>query len=134
MTTKYQKAAQNLEKVLLEDSNLSAPELRKKLADEGVNVDQFLKRFDAAFRKGVQSKAKREASEAKSRAAAVRGSRFGHLVDKTRQELLLLIQAAKAGQFGAELLARCRNKDASAMTDDELRSWLEDIEKLKADE
>jgi len=131
MSTNYQKAAQNLEKALLEDSNLTEPQLRQKLSEEGVDVDRFLKRFDATFRKGIQAKAKHEAVEAKTRASAARGSLFGRIVE-TRENLLALVREATAGRFGAEVMARCRNKDTNAMSDNELRSWLEDIEKLNA--
>lgn len=131
MSTNYQKAARNLERVLLEDSNLTEAELRQKLSGEGVEVDGFLKRFDAVFRKGVQARAKQEAMEAKTRAMAARGSLFGRIVE-TRENLLMLVQEAITGRFGAEVTARCRNKDTKAMSDNELRSWLEDIEKLSA--
>ncbi|MBI3408706.1 MAG: hypothetical protein HY040_10155 [Planctomycetes bacterium] len=115
---------------MLEDSNLSAAELRKKLSDEGVDVNKFLKRFDDAFRRGLQARLKREAQQAKARAVAARGSLFGNLVGKSFDEMLALFRAATAGQYGGEAMARCRNKSAEAMTEDELRSWLEDIEKL----
>lgn len=130
MSTDYQKAAQSLEKALLEDSNLSAAELRKKLSDEGVDVNKFLKRFDEAFRKGLQARVKRGAQEAKARTVAARGSLFGSLVGKSFDEMLALFRAATAGQYGGEAMARCRNKSPEAMTEGELRSWLEDIEKL----
>ena len=131
MSTNYQKAAQNLERALLEDTNLTEAELRQKLSGEGVDVDGFLKRFDATFRKSIQARAKQEAVEAKARAFAARGSLFGRIVE-TRENLLALVQEAIAGRFGAEVMARCRNKDPNEMSDNELRSWLEDIEKLNA--
>jgi len=38
------------------------------------------------------------------------------------------------GQYGAATRARSRNKNAEQMTDEELRSWLEDIERLNREE
>lgn len=130
MKPDYRKAAKNLREAVVDNSHLSAEELRKKLGDEGVNVNQFLTRADESFRKGLQQGVKAQATQAKARAAVLKGSMFGQLAGKVRSELLALHQAAQMGQYGAATRARCRNKNADEMTDDELRSWLEDIERL----
>jgi hypothetical protein len=134
MKPDYRKAAKNLRDAILDNSHLSAENLRKKLTDEGVDVNRFLARADEAFRKGLQENVKRQAAQAKARAAVLKGSMFGQLVGKARSELLALCQAASMGQYGAAIRARCRNKNAEAMTDEELRSWLEDIERLNKEE
>ena len=130
MKPDYRKGAKNLREAVVDNSHLSAAELRKKLSDEGVDVNRFLARADEAFRKGLQEGVKEQAMQAKARAAVLRGSMFGQLTGKVRSELLALHQAAQMGQYGAATRARCRNKNADDMTDDELRSWLEDIERL----
>ena len=130
MKPDYRKAGKNLRESVLDDSHMSAAELRKKLSDEGVDVNKFLAKADEAFRKGLQQGVKAQATQAKARAAVLKGSLFGQLTGKVRSELLALHQAAQMGQYGAATRARCRNKNAEEMTDDELRSWLEDIERL----
>lgn len=130
MKPDYHKAGKNLREAVLDNSHLSAAELQKKLSEEGVDVKRFLAGADEAFRKGLQRGMKAKAAQAKARSAVLKGSLFGDLGGKVRAELLALCQAASLGQYGAPIRARCRNKNAEAMTDEELRSWLEDIERL----
>jgi hypothetical protein len=132
MSTDHKKAALNLEAVLLNESDVSPDQLRKQLSDEGVDVTKFLSRLDTSYRKGLQADAKKKASLAKARAQASRGSLFGDLLGKPRAELIAFVQAALKGQYGAEAMARCRNKTPEQMSDDEIRSWLEDIEHLNS--
>jgi hypothetical protein len=134
MKPDYRKAAKNLRDTIVDNSHLSAEDLRKKLSDEGVDVNRFLTRADEAFRKGLQENVKRQAAQAKARAVVLKGAMFGQLIGKARSELLALYQAASMGQYGAATRARCRNKNAEEMTDEELRSWLEDIERLNKEE
>jgi hypothetical protein len=134
MKPDYRKAAKNLRDAVVDNSHLSVQALRKKLSDEGVDVTRFLAGADGAFRKGLQQGVKRQAIQAKARAVVLRGSIFGQLVGKARSELLALYEAASMGQYGAATRARCRNKNAEQMTDEELRSWLEDIERLNREE
>src|SRR5437867_63355 len=111
MKPDYRKAAKNLREAVVDNSHLSADELRKKLSDEGVEVNQFLARADEAFRKGLQEGVKEQAAQAKARAAVLKGSVFGQLAGKARVELLALYQAASMGQYGAATRARCRHKN-----------------------
>ena len=134
MKPDYRKAAKSIREAVADNSHLSVEEIRKKLSDEGVDVNRFLARADEAFRKGLQEGVKSQAAQAKARAAVLRGSVFGQLAGKARVELLALYQAASMGQYGAATRARCRNKNAEEMTDEELRSWLEDIERLKKED
>jgi hypothetical protein len=130
MKPDYRKAAKNLRDAVVDNSHLTTADVRKKLSEEGVDVTRFLTRADEAFRRGLQESVKAEAAQAKARAAVLKGSMFGQLAGKVRSELMALHQAAQMGQYGAATRARCRNKNAEDMTDDELRSWLEDIERL----
>jgi hypothetical protein len=130
MKPDYRKAGQNLREAVLDNSHMTAAELQKKLSDEGVDVKKFLAGTEEAFRKGLQRGMKAKAAQAKARSAVLKGSLFGDLAAKARVDLLALCQAASGGQYGAAIRARCRNKNAEAMTDEELRSWLEDIERL----
>jgi hypothetical protein len=132
MNTDYRKAAKKLRDAVSDNSHMSAAELRTKLTEEGVDVGQFLTRVDVAFRRGLQEGVRQQSAQAKARAAVLKGTLFGSLVGKTREALVALYEAATAGNYGSEAMARCRNKNAEALTDDELRSWLEDIERLNA--
>ena len=130
MKPDYRKAGKNLRDAALDNSHMSPAELQKKLGDEGVDVKKFLAGADEAFRKGLQRGMKAKAAQAKARASVLKGSVFGALAGKARAELLALCQGASVGQYGAAIRARCRNKNAEEMTDEELRSWLEDVEQL----
>src|SRR5580692_5181551 len=130
MKPDYRKAGKNLEEAVLDNSHMSAAELEKSVSDKGVDAKKFLAGADEAFRKGLQRGMKAKAAHAKARSAVLKGSVFGDLGGKLRADLLALCQAASGGQYGTAIRARCRNKNAEAMTDEELRSWLEDIERL----
>jgi hypothetical protein len=130
MKPDYRKAGKNLEEAVLDNSHMSAAELEKSVSDKGVDVKKFMAGADEAFRKGLQRGMKAKAAHAKARSAVLKGSVFGDLGGKLRADLLALCQAASAGQYGTAIRARCRNKNAEALTDEELRSWLEDIERL----
>ncbi|MGO8927142.1 MAG: hypothetical protein ACLQU3_09665 [Limisphaerales bacterium] len=130
MNTGHKKGVRNLREAVLDNSKLSAAEIRQRLTDDGVDVDQFLKGVDEAFRRGLQEGVRQKAAQAKAQATVLKGSLLGDLAGKSREALLELCHAATGGQYGAEVMARCRNKNAEGMTDDELRSWMEDIERL----
>jgi hypothetical protein len=121
MKPDYRKAGKNLEEAVLDNSHMSAAELEKSLSDKGVDVKRFLAGANDAFRKGLQRGIKAKAAQAKAQAVVLKGSLFGDLGGKVRVELLALTQAALGGQFGSAIRARCRNKNAEAMTDEELR-------------
>jgi len=130
MKPDYRKAGKNLEEAVLDNSHMSTADLQKEISHKGVDVKQFLAGVDEAFRRGLQRGMKVKAAHAKARSAVLKGSVFGDLAGKMRADLLALCQAASAGQYGTAIRARCRNKNAEALTDEELRSWLEDIERL----
>lgn len=132
MDTNDNQTARKLEDALLDDGDLSFAELRKTLESEGVDVGKFLSKADSAYAAGCRAQFKAQANAAKLRAELAQGSMFGVLEFKSRSELLDLFLAAVKGKFGGEAMARCRNKTADMMSESELRSWLEDIEKISA--
>ena len=134
MKPDYRNAGKNLRKAVLDNSHMSVAELQKKLSDERVDIKRFLAGADEAFRKGLQRGMQAKVARAKARSAVLKGSLFGDLARKMRADLLALCQAASAGQYGSAIRARCRNKNAEGLTDGELRSWLEDIERLGEEE
>ena len=63
MKPDYRKAGKNLRESVLDNSHLSAAELRKQLSDEGVDANKFLAKADEAFRKGLQQGVKAQATQ-----------------------------------------------------------------------
>ena len=112
MNTGHKKGVRNLREAVLDNSKLSAAEIRQRLTDDGVDVDQFLKGVDEAFRRGLQEGVRQKAAQAKAQATVLKGSLLVDLAGKSREALLELCHAATGGQYGAEVMARCRNKNA----------------------
>ena len=129
MSKDYKKAVRNLEALLVDDSHLSVEGLRKELADDGVNVNAFLARFEGVVRKGVQHQMKKGAEQEQTKLSMKQI--FGDLREKSKAELEKIFEAVSKGLFGEHLkqaaFARCRNKTDKDASETELRSWLEDI-------
>ena len=54
---------------------------------------------------------------------------LGELTKKGLPEKLIeLIRAVQTGQYGSEVMARCRNQQPEKLSEADLRSFLEDIE------
>lgn len=100
------------------------------LKSMGIDVDTFLARVEATVQKGysqqLQALADSQREEERSMPAFLEG-----LETMSRQAMLECFKSLHNGVFGTRYrklaLARCRNKDASELTDDELRSWLQDV-------
>jgi hypothetical protein len=129
MSKDYKKAVRNLEALLIDDTHLSVEDLRKELADDGVDVDAFLTRFEGVVRKGIQHQMKKFAEQEQAKLSLKQI--FGDLREKSKKELEQLFENVRQGLFGEHLkqaaIARCRNKTDSKISETELRSWLEDI-------
>jgi len=129
MSKDYKKAVRNMEALLTEDTHLSVGDLRKELADDGVDVDAFLTRFEGVVRKGIQHQMKKLAEQEQAKLSLKQI--FGDLRKKSKIELEQLFENVRQGLFGEHLKqaagARCRNKTGSEVSETELRSWLEDI-------
>ena len=129
MSKDYKKAVRNLEALLTDDSHLSVEDLRKELADDGVDVNAFLTRFEGVVRKGIQHQMKKVAEQEQAKLSLKQI--FGSLREKSKKELEQLFENVRQGLFGEHLkqaaIARCRNKTDSEVSETELRSWLEDI-------
>ena len=129
MSKHHEKAVQNLDAILTDDSDMTVEELHAELTEQGVNVDAFLARFGTVVRKGYQHQLRLAAewSAEKTRISAL--GVFGDLARKTREELESLFTQIREGSLGPDMqtLARCRNQDGNKVSETELRSWLEDI-------
>jgi hypothetical protein len=131
MSNDYKKAIGSLEKFVVDDSNLTAEDIRKELADERVDVEAFLSRFRSTVRKGYQYQIKKAAEREQAESNANVRNLFGDLAAKRWEELQEIFKKVRSGVFGEELkgaaLARCRNQIGDKVSESELRSWLEDI-------
>jgi hypothetical protein len=128
MSEYHVKMQKNLDKVLFDDVGETPAEVRRRLEEEGVDVESLVARVKAAagaaYREMLIEGAKREQSQR----LKSKGRIFGNLVGLGRDKLLELIDAAARGRFGVEVMARCRNQDAERLSEDDLRTLLEDIE------
>ncbi|MBI5818285.1 MAG: hypothetical protein HZA88_04795 [Verrucomicrobia bacterium] len=131
MSKDYHKAVRALDVLLADDADMSVTELRAELAAQGVNVDEFLAKFSKTVRKGYQQQIRLAADKAKEQTQFAAATLFGDLRQKTMVELLAIREQVANGVFGVALqktaLARCRNQQGTELSENELRSWLEDI-------
>ena len=98
MSKDYKKAIRNLEALLTDDSHLSVEDLRKELADDGVNVNAFLTRFEGVVRKGVQHQMKNVAEREQAKLSLKQI--FGDLGKKSKIELEKVFEEVHQGLFG----------------------------------
>jgi hypothetical protein len=121
-----------LEDSLIETSGESTADLRKELEATGVDVNRFLTRLRGVVRKGYQHQMRLQSEATTARANSAVGSIFGDLTSLAGAQLRELMAKVLGGGYGSvvQSAARCRNYEGNELTDDELRSWLQDIEKL----
>jgi hypothetical protein len=128
MSKDHVKLLKNLDKLLLDDVGETPAEVRRRLEQEGVNVKELVARVKAAageaYRQQLAAEAKREEVES----SRVKGRVFGNLVGVGREKLLELVEAAAGGAFGPVAMARCRNQKPGDLSEEDLRTLLEDIE------
>ena len=118
----------NLDKVLLDDVEETPAEIRKRLETEGVDVNGVLARVKAAAGEAYRQRLAAEARQAQVTTSKARGKVFGNLIGVGRAQLLDLIQAAASGSYGQVAMARCRNQKPDELSEEDLRTLLEDIE------
>ena len=132
MSENYRKALENLDLFLADTEGQTTEEIAKELKDQGVDVEEFLSKVKSVVRKGYQGQV-RAAAAAERQATMQRArGRFGDLATKTKEEMLSLISAIQAGAFGTTLsttaVARFRNRNNTSVSEEDLRSWLEDLD------
>jgi hypothetical protein len=128
MSEDHVKMLKNLDKVLFDDVGETPAEVRQRLEKEGVDVEALVVRIKAKAGAAYRELLAEEAKEKQSRTAKSKGHIFGNLIGVGRNKLLEMIDAAATGQFGPEVMARCRNQDPEKLSEDDLRTLLEDIE------
>lgn len=102
-----------------------------ELKAQGTDVATFISDVNDLVRKGYQ-RSLREIAVAERQAVVESGrDRFAGLA-ATKEQMLLLVARLQRGDFGVNLreraVARCRNQDPATLSEEDLRSWLEDID------
>lgn len=119
------------EAFLADTDNQTKEETLAELADNGVNAQEFLKQIQMVVREGYSKRLKEIAEREASAQSAVGRARFGDVVNMSRETMLAVFERLRAGDFGEDLreatFGRCRNRQTKELSDEELRSWLEDI-------
>lgn len=118
----------NLDRLLFENTGETAADVRSRLEAEGVDVDGLVSRVKRAAGEAYRRTLTEAAEHERVRMAQAVGSVFGDLAKLARQELVELVRAAAAGRYGADVMARCRNQQAENLSEDDLRTLLQDIE------
>lgn len=112
------------------DEALSKVDAIKSLKSAGVDTNSFFDKIDQIVQKGYTDQLRKVAEHERS-SESVRPSFLVDLAQMPRQKMLAIFADVSSGRFGTQYresaLARCRNKNANDLTDEELRSWLEDI-------
>lgn len=106
------------------------------LRAQGVDVDNFLSRVNATVKAGYRGQLRLLAERERQQEAAM-PSFLSSVSTMTRTAMLECFERLRHGDFGDKYrelaLARCRNNDASELTENELRSWLEDVGQVLGD-
>ncbi|MCC7519899.1 MAG: hypothetical protein IT578_12040 [Verrucomicrobiae bacterium] len=118
----------HLDTLLFDETEEAPAEVRKRLEAEGIDVKGLVARVKAVAGEAYREHLTAEAQHARSTRAQAKGKVFGNLVGLGREKLLELIRAAASGQYGQAAMARCRNQDTAGLSDEDLRTLIEDIE------
>lgn len=137
MNPKDEDKLHGLENFLSATEHQTKEEALAELASNGVNVGEFRSKVASIVRKGYQRQVRLAAEASTAKAQAAKYTLFGDLTRKTKAELLAIRDQIINGVFGAVLqntaVARCRNHQGEEVSEQELRSWLEDISASASD-
>lgn len=132
MSDKQEPTLDNLEDFMCSEQ-LSKVDAIKFLKEHGVDTTAFFEAIEATVQQGY-SKQLREIAEQQKAARAIAPETLAKIGSMTRQAMLSFFEDLTRGQFGqgyqSAALARCRNKSPSDFTDEELRTWIEDVQEL----
>lgn len=123
------KRLDELEEFLSDTSDESKEDVMKELRTSGVNTKQFFKRVQETVETSYSEQLR--AIAAREQQHQDRPSFLEDLAGMTRESMLSFFEKLRSGAYGSQYqeaaVARCRNKDATELSGEELRSWLEDI-------
>jgi hypothetical protein len=128
MSEYHREMLRNLDKVLFDDTGETPTGVRHRLEAEGVDVKGLIARVKAAAGEAYRQRLVVEAEQARVEVAESKGKVFGNLVGLGREKLIELIQNAARGNYGQAIMARCRNQETDKLSEEDLRTLLEDIE------
>jgi hypothetical protein len=128
MSNEDTKLVKNLDRLLFENTGEEPEEVHRRLEAEGVDVKGLIARVKAAAGDAYREALREEAAQEQGRLKQKKGSIFGDLAGLGREKLIELIRAVQAGEYGKEVMARCRNQQPEKLSETDLRSFLEDIE------
>lgn len=128
MSENHREMLRNLDKVLFDDTGETPAEVRHRLEAEGVDVKGLIARVKAAAGEAYRQGLVVEAEQAHVEAGESKGKIFGILVGLGREKLIELIRNAARGNYGQAVMARCRNQETDQLSEEDLRTLLEDIE------
>lgn len=119
-----------LEAFLIDNEGQAKDDAIADLRLQGVDTTAFFSRVKRVVQQGYASQL-RHAAEREQRARSAMPEFLKNLETMSREAMLLVFEHIRQGNYGIgyrdAALARCRNKSTSELSDDELRSWLEDV-------
>jgi len=128
MSDEDAKLVKNLDRLLFENVGEEPEEVRRRLEAKGVDVKGLIARVKAVAGDAYREALRDEAAQEQRRFKQKKGSIFGDLAGLGREKLIELIRAVQAGEYGKEVMARCRNQQPEKLSETDLRTFLEDIE------
>jgi hypothetical protein len=115
---------------LLVSCDAPKEEVVRSLRRQGLDTDAFFSRIKQVVQTGYADLLRRAAEQERAESASIPDF-LAQLKAMSREAMLELFRRLSAGEFGTvyrdAALARCRNKGADELSNDELRSWLEDV-------
>lgn len=116
---------------LADDEDLSTEQIHADLKDMGVDVNAFRARVQESVRKGIQARW-REDAVLEKQAAVKQKVALTDLASWPIAKVREWMDQAAQGLFGSQaqelVTAYCRKKETDKMTDEEIRSWVADIQ------
>lgn len=110
--------------------DLTTDEVMRSLRRMGVKVDDMVERLHGVVQKCYSEQLKLEVQREQKQVTVVPSFLAG-LASMAKEEMLVIFEKLARGDLGTQYqsaaLARCRNGAPNELTDDELRSWLEDV-------
>lgn len=120
---------EKLEDFLIDTGGDTHNDTVRELRALGIDTDNFFKRVHNTVEESYRNQLRLMADQQK-RKNIVPGF-LRNIQSMNREEMIRCFDQIRTGERGARYqnaaIARCRNKDASDLSEEELRSWLEDI-------
>jgi len=131
--TSHEKLRRVLE-AISDNREMSDDDIKKDLIANGVNIDAFLSRVKQTVRHGLQAKIKEQMAQAQESRQIKNSPILNEVASWTREKCLEFLDSARRGvscNHGQQQVALAfRNRQDSEMSDDELRSCIQDIVSL----